>query len=76
MQAGIVYTFFLTATDSGNAGIKASAAVTVAVQSSPVRVSILGGDRLMSNSSTASIQVGIFEIQVSLYVHAFMCPSH
>ena len=57
MQAGTVYTFLLTATDSGNAGIKASAAVTVAVQSSPIRVSILGGDRLISNSSAVQIQV-------------------
>lgn len=56
-QAGKLYTFYLTATDSMDAGVKATAAVTVNVQSSPTRVSILGGDRLVSNSSTVQVQV-------------------
>lgn len=58
LQAGKSYTFRLRATDSADAGIKAMTAVSVKVQSSPIRVSILGGDRLVSNSSAVQVQVG------------------
>lgn len=57
MQAGQVYNFFLTATDSTDAGIKASAGVTVIVESSPISVSILGGDRVISQGTNVQVQV-------------------
>jgi len=47
----------LTATDSGDAGIKATAAVTVQVQSSPTSVSILGGDRMVPQGQPLQVQV-------------------
>ena len=58
LQAGQVYNFFLSATDSGDAGIKATAGMTVTVESSPLSVSILGGDRVVSQGSSLQVQVG------------------
>lgn len=55
-QAEKSYTFLLTATDSRDASIQATAAATVSVQSTRVAVQIVGGDRVVSQGSAITLQ--------------------
>lgn len=57
MQAGRNYTFLLTAVDTMDAGSKATAAATVFVEPSPVTLQVVGGNRVVSNSSQLALQV-------------------
>ena len=58
LQAGRNYTFLLTATDSGDASVTATAAATIAVQSTPLTVQLLGGNnRVVSQSDPIAMQV-------------------